>query len=85
MRTLIVLGITSALIILTIFTSFINAGKVEIQVNYEALCPDSVRFINIQLSNALKVYKNQIVLKLIPFGKANVIYIYLRKFNLSVV
>jgi hypothetical protein len=48
---------------------------VEIRVYYETLCPDSRRFINIQLSRAFDLLKDAVDVKLIPFGKANVLYI----------
>ena len=45
---------------------------VELTINYETLCPDSEQFVTTQLSKALSVFDNNLILKLIPYGKANV-------------
>jgi interferon, gamma-inducible protein 30 len=47
--------------------------KVNINVYYESLCPDSQKFINYRLKEALLTFKNDVMnIKLIPFGNANV-------------
>ena len=47
--------------------------KVYINVFYESLCPDSQRFINFRLKEAfLKFDHDEIDVKFIPFGNANV-------------
>ena len=49
--------------------------KVNINVYYESLCPDSQKFINYRLKEALLTFKNDVIkVKLIPFGNANVKY-----------
>uniref|UniRef100_T1D4M1 Gamma-interferon inducible lysosomal thiol reductase n=1 Tax=Psorophora albipes TaxID=869069 RepID=T1D4M1_9DIPT len=45
-------------------------SKVSVNVYYESLCPDSAKFINEQLYPVAKQFKNNIDLKLIPFGKS---------------
>ncbi|XP_055550693.1 GILT-like protein 3 [Wyeomyia smithii] len=44
--------------------------KLSVTVYYEALCPDSVSFISYQLVPAWGRYRDQMDLKLVPFGKA---------------
>ncbi|XP_053696035.1 GILT-like protein 3 [Sabethes cyaneus] len=44
--------------------------KLSVAVYYEALCPDSVSFITYQLVPAWGRYRDQMDLKLVPFGKA---------------
>ena len=46
---------------------------IKLVVNYESLCPDSIRFINNGLSQARNLFGNQLDIKLIPFGNADVI------------
>ncbi len=69
--------VCASMILLTILVvnlsnfSSTKADKTEIQVNYEALCPDSVRFINNHLDKAIKQFKEKINVRLIPFGIAS--------------
>ncbi|XP_058451211.1 GILT-like protein 3 [Malaya genurostris] len=44
--------------------------KLKVTVYYETLCPDSVSFITYQLVPAWGRYRNQMDLKLVPFGKS---------------
>ncbi|XP_077293959.1 GILT-like protein 1 [Arctopsyche grandis] len=44
--------------------------KIKVAVYYEALCPDSVRFITKQLYPAWQTMHNAFKVKLIPYGKA---------------
>lgn len=63
------------IIFLTCYTLFIKeveAKKIDLVVNYEALCPDSVRFINDQLSKAVANLNDEVEVSLVPFGKASV-------------
>lgn len=51
--------------------------KVNINVYYESLCPDSQKFIKFRLKEAfIKFNVDMIGVKLIPFGNANVRHIY---------
>ncbi len=61
------------IILMITLTTFDQTGanKTEIQVNYETLCPDSVRFITDHLDKAIKLFKDKIYVKLIPFGIAS--------------
>ena len=61
-----------AIYCLVLFIRESQAQKIDLVVNYEALCPDSVRFINNQLSKAVLNFKNEINVSLIPFGIADV-------------
>lgn len=46
-------------------------SKVPVYVYYESLCPDSAKFINEQLYPTVKQFRDNIDLKLIPFGKSS--------------
>jgi interferon gamma-inducible protein 30 len=51
-----------------------SSAKLNIEVYYETLCPDSKRFINNQVS---KIYQNSLLqnitnVVLVPYGKASV-------------
>lgn len=48
-----------------------DPNKITVSVYYEALCPDSRRFILEQLLPAYELIPNNIILNLIPYGKAN--------------
>lgn len=48
-----------------------DPNKITVSVYYEALCPDSRRFILEQLLPAFELIPNRIILDLIPYGKAN--------------
>jgi interferon, gamma-inducible protein 30 len=41
-------------------------------IYYESLCPDSVRFISQQLKPLYNDFKKHLDISLIPFGKSNV-------------
>lgn len=49
-----------------------RAEKVQVDVYYEALCPDSVNFIRRELYPSYRKLKDNIKLNLVPFGKASV-------------
>ena len=59
-------------ITITIIKTETKFEPVELTINYETLCPDSELFLTTQLSKALNVFENNLILKLIPYGKANV-------------
>lgn len=73
--------IFGALVVLVIFTSTVysqsngNTSSVQLLVNYESLCPDSINFFNNHLNQAVKQFGSQLEVKLIPWGIANVINI----------
>jgi hypothetical protein len=46
-------------------------NKVNIDVHYETRCPDSVRFINSQISSNL-IVKDYVNFNMVPYGIANV-------------
>lgn len=46
--------------------------KVKISVYYEALCPDSKFFIKYQLLPVYEEFPDNIILDLVPYGKAQV-------------
>ena len=72
------MGCLTAVFFTTLVLVTLNFSKAinptEIQVNYEVLCPDSVRFINNHLSKALELFKGKINVKLIPFGIASYLW-----------
>ncbi|XP_052869396.1 GILT-like protein 1 [Anopheles cruzii] len=45
--------------------------RVPVYVYYESLCPDSAKFVNDQLYPAAKMFKNNLELHLVPFGKSS--------------
>lgn len=49
-----------------------SIGKVKISVYYEALCPDSKFFIKYQLLPVFEEFQEDILLDLVPYGKAKV-------------
>lgn len=49
----------------------INNKSIQLVVNYETLCPDSQRFIVNQLSKAISIFRNNLNIQLIPYGKAS--------------
>ncbi|KAF7492802.1 GILT-like protein C02D5.2 [Sarcoptes scabiei] len=51
-------------------SSSLEKPKVKVEVYYETLCPDSMQFLLYQLFPNYERLKNQIELKLYPFGKA---------------
>lgn len=73
--------IFGALVVLVIFTSAVysqsnsNTSSVQLLVNYESLCPDSINFFNNHLNQAVKQFGSELEVKLIPWGIANVINI----------
>ncbi|XP_076645060.1 uncharacterized protein LOC143354682 [Halictus rubicundus] len=46
------------------------SNKIDVDVYYESLCPDSKRWIRVQLAESYHVIKDYIRLNLIPYGKA---------------
>lgn len=56
---------------LEIDPNFVN--KVKISVYYEALCPDSKFFVKYQLLPTYEEFEENIVLDMVPYGKAKVI------------
>ena len=56
----------------TNMVQLISPDALNIAVYYESLCPDSRRFINNGLSQALVDYKDIVNIILVPFGNANV-------------
>lgn len=46
--------------------------KVHVTVYYETLCPDSQRFITLQLYPAWKDLRDHLIVEFIPFGKSSV-------------
>lgn len=44
------------------------------EIHYESLCPDSVRFISLQLAPQYETFKKHLEITFIPFGKSNVSY-----------
>lgn len=48
-----------------------NNKTIQLVVNYETLCPDSERFIVTQLGQAISIFKSNLNLQLIPYGKAS--------------
>lgn len=46
-------------------------SKVPVYVYYESLCPDSAKFINEQLYPVAKLFRENMDLKLVPFGKSS--------------
>lgn len=46
--------------------------KVKVSVYYEALCPDSKFFIKYQLLPVYEEFQDNIILDLVPYGKAQV-------------
>lgn len=46
--------------------------QVKIDIYYESLCPDSVRFISQQLYPLYSNFKKHLDITFIPFGKSNV-------------
>ena len=66
-----------ALVLFLAITSTIaQKSPVKIVVNYETLCPDSIRFINNGLNQAYSLFGKQLDIKFIPFGIASVIIIF---------
>jgi hypothetical protein len=53
------------------------SSNLAIDIYYESKCPDSARFINEQLDKALPLFADYVDFRLVPFGKANVKYIFL--------
>lgn len=49
--------------------------QLNIAVFYESKCPDSARFINRALPDAIKFFPSYLNIILVPFGKANVNFI----------
>ena len=49
----------------------INNKSISLLVNYESLCPDSENFIVNQLSRAIYIFRDNLNVQLIPFGKAS--------------
>ncbi|XP_068625989.1 gamma-interferon-inducible lysosomal thiol reductase-like [Battus philenor] len=45
-------------------------NKVKIAVYYEALCPDSKRFVTSQLAPVWRDFRGAVKVKLVPYGKA---------------
>lgn len=52
-------------------------GKVKISVYYEALCPDSKFFVKYQLLPVYEEFQEYIILDLVPYGKAQVLYFFM--------
>lgn len=48
-----------------------NSKPIHLLVNYETLCPDSERFIVNQLPRAINIFRENLIVQLIPFGKAS--------------
>lgn len=48
--------------------------RVKVSVYYEALCPDSKFFIKYQLLPVYEEFQDNIILDLVPYGKAQVNY-----------
>ena len=48
---------------------------VNLAVYYETKCPDSRRFIIYQIPKAIQSYSSFLNIILVPFGKANVVYL----------
>lgn len=46
--------------------------QVKVDIYYESLCPDSVRFISQQLQPLYNNFKKHLDITFIPFGKSNV-------------
>ncbi|XP_055616517.1 GILT-like protein 1 [Toxorhynchites rutilus septentrionalis] len=60
------------ILLVSLFVAFSHAqSKVPVYVYYESLCPDSAKFINQQLYPVAKQFKDNLDLKLIPFGKSS--------------
>jgi len=49
-----------------------NSSSVQLTVNYESLCSDSIEFFSKQLDSSVKLFGKELEIKLIPWGKANV-------------
>jgi uncharacterized protein YpmB len=71
------------------FSTSNNANIIHLEVYYEALCPDSQTFLKSQLEKLLGnnrnkgIFQERVKIDLIPFGKANVIYFYIKIFLYS--
>jgi hypothetical protein len=48
-----------------------NSKSIDLLINYESLCPDSESFIVNQLAKAVSIFRDNLNLQLIPFGKAS--------------
>ncbi len=63
------------------FSASNNANFIHLEVFYEALCPDSQTFLLNQLEKLLRnnrnkaIFQKRVKIELVPFGKANVIYL----------
>jgi len=51
--------------------NFACVAKVKIDIYYESLCPDSIRFINEQLAPLYNDFKKHLDVTFVPFGKSN--------------